>query len=152
MPDLKKKRAYFKKWKKSAAGKRYMKAWRKTKKGKIVARRAIQKWYDDRRKNRPAQLMLYWIRARAKKRKIPFDLVESDIIIPSVCPVLGIPMKMGKKNSNNSPSLDRRIPLLGYVRGNISVISNRANTLKRDATVNEIERVLEYMKSILKDK
>ena len=43
-------------------------------------------------------------------------------------------------------SLDCIIPELGYVPGNVAVISRRANTIKNDATIEELELVLAYMK------
>jgi hypothetical protein len=49
---------------------------------------------------------------------------------------------------NNSPSLDRIVPELGYVEGNVVWISNRANILKRDATWEELQRVAEWLKSV----
>ena len=48
----------------------------------------------------------------------------------------------------SSPSLDRIIPSLGYVKGNIRVISFRANTLKNNATLSELELILEDAKKI----
>lgn len=77
-------------------------------------------------------------RARARKRGIPFDLLLEDIVIPPVCPVLGLPM--------DRPSLDRFDPTRGYTPDNIRVISTRANTLKSDGTVAELELVLAYMR------
>lgn len=57
----------------------------------------------------------------------------SDIIIPETCPMLGIKLEFGfdKQGGNfNSPSLDRIIPELGYTKGNVMVISKRANMIK----------------------
>ena len=92
--------------------------------------------------------MIYAAKARAKKSGLPFNIVLEDIVVPDVCPVLGISIA---KNSNrcqpNSPSLDKIIPSKGYVKGNIQVISHKANTIKSDATIEELEKVLEYMKS-----
>ena len=79
-------------------------------------------------------------KSRARKNGIPFNLDLSDIVIPEFCPVLGIPMiKAIGKHTSNSPSLDKIIVKLGYVKGNVWVISNRANTIKTNATVEEIE-------------
>ena len=92
-----------------------------------------------------------WLSAknRARKKKIPFNIEVSDIIIPDICPVLGIELyKSNKIKSSNSPSLDRIIPSLGYVKGNIRVISSRANTLKNNATVQEMELILNDLKRI----
>lgn len=51
----------------------------------------------------------------------------------------------------DSPSLDRVIPELGYVPGNVIVISWRANNLKRDATIEELEAVIAYMRAPASD-
>lgn len=77
-------------------------------------------------------------RCRARRRGIEFDLLLEDIVIPELCPALGTPME--------HPSLDRLDPSRGYTADNIRVISTRANTIKNDATVEELERVLAYMR------
>ena len=46
----------------------------------------------------------------------------------------------GKKGAvPSSPSLDRIIPELGYVPGNVQVISHQANTMKSNATLKELK-------------
>jgi hypothetical protein len=40
--------------------------------------------------------------------------------------------------TDNSPSLDRYVPSLGYARGNRWVISSKANTMKSNATLEEM--------------
>jgi hypothetical protein len=95
--------------------------------------------------------ILYRARSRALKNGIPFTLVESDIVIPDVCPVLGIPLvkHQGKKGYHpDSPSLDRIKPKLGYTQGNVRVISARANLLKNDASVKELEMVVNDLKNL----
>lgn len=105
------------------------------------------------RKTRPERFMLIRSRARAKKLGLEFNLEESDLIIPSVCPVLGIPLyfsNTGKKGAtDNTPTLDRVDNSKGYVKGNVFVISSRANILKRDAEEWELRAIADYMKSIL---
>lgn len=91
--------------------------------------------------------MLEAAKARAKRKKIPFALDVTDITIPSHCPVLGIELKAGNGfYTDSSPSLDRFKPELGYVKGNVNVISLRANKIKNDATIAEFEKILQYMK------
>lgn len=77
---------------------------------------------------------------------MPFNLTVADIgEIPAVCPVLGIPLSPGEgKQTGASPSLDKVIPHLGYVPGNVVIISNRANTLKNNATPWELLAVYSY--------
>lgn len=93
--------------------------------------------------------MLRAARTRADLEGLPFDIGFEDLVIPSVCPVLGIPMEFGGLRSPYTPSLDRIIPLLGYTKGNVRVISWRANKLKSDATLFEIERIALYMKGAI---
>ena len=81
-------------------------------------------------------------RTRANKAGIPFEITAADIVIPTHCPVLGIPLIQGRgRPEPGSPSLDRIVAERGYVPGNIVVISNRANTLKRDATPAELRAI-----------
>ena len=47
----------------------------------------------------------------------------NDLVFPERCPVLNIPLLSTGKRTDNSPSLDRIIPSLGYVPGNVKVIS-----------------------------
>ena len=91
--------------------------------------------------------MLLSARKRAKERGLEFSLTPEDVPVPSHCPVLGIPMTFGSKDWNNSPSLDRIDPKKGYTPDNVRVISFRANRIKCDATVAEVEAILAYMKN-----
>jgi len=102
---------------------------------------ALQYW----RRN-PAKRLHAAAKYRAKKYDLDFDIEESDLEIPEFCLVLGIELKQGGMNSPNSPSLDRIDNNKGYVKGNVRVISHRANTIKSNATQEELEKVLEYVK------
>lgn len=97
--------------------------------------------------------LLYRSRHRAKVAGIPHDIDLSDIVVPARCPVLGIPLMwnhgIGRRGFHpNSPSLDKIKPASGYVKGNVRVISARANLLKNDASVAELEAVLHDLKQI----
>ena len=79
----------------------------------------------------------------------PFKIELYDLSIPTECPLLGIPIKRGRgKIENCSPSLDRIIPHLGYVTGNIRVISWRANSLKKDASLEEMELLVKKWREL----
>jgi hypothetical protein len=91
--------------------------------------------------------MLKNARVRARNAGFPFAIQVSDIIIPTHCPILGIPLFQltGRKGGgDNSPSLDKIIPERGYVPGNIIVISNRANRLKSDASIKELRDIASF--------
>lgn len=99
------------------------------------------------RKDNPSRVMLYSAKRRASRDGLPFDIEESDIVIPEYCPILNIKLDYDNKDTReNSPSLDKIVPELGYVKGNISVISCRANRIKSDASVDELEAILKYYK------
>ncbi len=86
-------------------------------------------------------------KSRAGVRGIEFSIDIADVVIPTLCPVLGIPLKknIGKCHSDDSPSLDRVNNARGYVKGNVRVISYRANRLKGDATAEELRKLIDYM-------
>lgn len=70
---------------------------------------------------------------------IPFNIDAEDIVLNKECPILKIPLTYGNNSATkSSPSLDRIIPELGYVKGNIQVISMLANTMKSNATKDEL--------------
>jgi len=99
------------------------------------------------RKNNPARRMLHDVKAKAKRLGMQFDLELADIVIPKKCPVLGIPLKQSLDyKTPNSPSLDRFDNTKGYTKDNVRVISDRANTLKRDGTLAEFEAIVAYLK------
>lgn len=105
--------------------------------------------YAHRKAVRPEFRMWTWASHRAKVSGVPFTIEVSDIVIPKRCPVFGIELKPGTRAHHpHSPSLDRIIPSLGYVKGNIWVISHHANAIKRNATLGE----LEYLVRALKEK
>lgn len=96
-------------------------------------------------------LMFNNARIRARAKGLPFSITKEDIVVPAVCPVLGVPLTLPVGNSpgDTSPSLDRIIPALGYVPGNVRVISYRANRIRNDATIAELEAVLAYAKGLV---
>jgi hypothetical protein len=84
-------------------------------------------------------------KTRAKIKGIVFTIEPKDVIIPEVCPIFDVPFSFVEKEM--SPSLDRKNNDLGYIKENVFVISKRANRIKTDATINELEKILQYMKT-----
>ena len=98
------------------------------------------------REKHPERSMLYDAKKRAKRKGLPFALVPEDIVIPKVCPVLGIELVFGTgKLHDASPTIDRIIPEKGYVKGNIAVMSHKANRIKCHSTLSELKRLVAWM-------
>jgi hypothetical protein len=97
--------------------------------------REYMRW---RRLQKPASLLLDRARRRARQGNIPFAISRASIVVPTTCPALGIPIQIGGRRCAGSPSLDRIVPQLGYVPGNVRVISDKANRLKADRTLAEL--------------
>ena len=99
-------------------------------------------------------------RRRAKDKNLPFD-IDLDYVrsiagenaeLASHCPVFGVPLDWSRIRGDNggrplpnSPSIDRIDPERGYVKGNIKIISFRANQIKSDASHQELKLVAAYL-------
>jgi hypothetical protein len=81
-----------------------------------------------------------WARAKARayKKNVPFTISIWDIEIPETCPYLGVPLTGKGPSCYNTPSIDRIIPSLGYIPGNIEVVSMLANRMKNNATIGQL--------------
>lgn len=102
----------------------------------------------------PERAMLMSAKDSAKRKGLAFNIDLSDIYIPDVCPVLGIPLKKVGRGASLSewygrPSLDRIDSSKGYVKGNVAVISLKANILKRDGTAEEHARIAVWMSCLV---
>lgn len=85
--------------------------------------------------------MLQNAQKRARQGGYPCTITVDDIVIPEYCPLLGIKLHSGRPLAA-SPSLDKIKPELGYVPGNVWVISHRANALKGDASLEELKMLV----------
>lgn len=90
-------------------------------------------------------------RSECKTKGIKFNLTEEYLrnIWTGICPICGITLSHNKgKGSHHKTSahLDRVIPDKGYIIGNVVWISGRMNRIKYDATIEELENILAYMK------
>lgn len=89
----------------------------------------------------PEITVLQGAKGRAKKKGLEFNLEPSDISIPTICPILGIKLERAIGTGlklDSSPSLDRIDPNKGYIKGNVWVISQKANAMKSNATQEEL--------------
>ena len=122
---------------------------------KEVARLKIEAY----RRQNPLKYILANARARAKRENILFNLVEADLILPTHCPILGMELVYGGSGisekgygaSPNAASLDRIDGKKGYVKGNVSIISWKANRAKCQLSVDDIIRMAEYFSWLVEE-
>jgi hypothetical protein len=105
---------------------------------------AMQKQQEWKRNN-IERYLVQSARARAKKQGVPFEITHTDIVVPPRCPYLDI--ELSPFSGWSTPSLDKIVPELGYVKGNIQVISTLANTMKNQAS---IEQLLTFAHSVIR--
>ena len=104
-------------------------------KDKSKTKEYLRAWKDKNREKNLYQLAHH----RAKSKGIEFNIEISDIVIPETCPILGLPIKKAiDGNRDLSPSLDRIDNAKGYIKGNIQVISFKANAMKLTADKSEL--------------
>jgi hypothetical protein len=104
-----------------------------------IFRAKINKQKKESRLKNISSVLLKSCKNRALKKGLEFNLTLEDIIIPSMCPILLKPIIQGnKENYKFSPSVDRIDNTKGYIKGNIQIISMKANTIKNCATIEEL--------------
>lgn len=99
--------------------------------------KAVEKTKHGKSKSKEYSL-LHSAKYRANKTGVDFNLELSDIRIPESCPLLGIKIESGTSMLPSSPTVDKIDPARGYVKGNIWVISQKANRMKSNLTVNQM--------------
>ena len=93
--------------------------------------------------------LLTKLHQQARMKKIPFDIEVDDINWVDKCPILDYNLDYfsvgGKKY--NTVSFDKKDPTKGYTKGNVFIVSNRANSIKSDMNIQQLERLLNYVKN-----
>lgn len=89
--------------------------------------------------------MVIRTKTRAKKSGIPFTLQPEDLSIPERCPCCKKSMVSGGTSRDNSPSLDRIIPSLGYTPENVVIICFACNRRKNDSTPEQLYAIADYV-------
>ena len=93
---------------------------------------------------------------RAETKGVPFDITRSYIesILPDECPVFGTKFTWigNGKIRPESPALDRIKPSLGYIEGNVHVISVKANNIKSAYNSQDILTVARWLQNIEQNK
>ena len=92
-------------------------------------------------------------RSRARRDNVPFSLTKEYLlsIATDECPIFHTPFEwgvsgLGKGNTkDNCPTLDRILPELGYVEGNVAFLSHRANRIKDNGTMQEHYAIADWI-------
>lgn len=97
-----------------------------------------KRWHRQDYTRCPHKYMLKYAKARAVRKDLPIDIDLQWCIdnTPEVCPILGV--KLVWLSGDYAPSIDRKVPELGYTKDNCWVISSKANKMKWDATHEEL--------------
>ncbi len=96
-------------------------------------------------------------RIRATLRGVPFSLTRADIIIPDRCPIFGTSFRDAAPcrrdfSQSYAASIDRIDSTKGYTKDNIIVVSCRANSIKADATVDELVKISRFYQKLRRRK
>lgn len=103
---------------------------------------------------RQARRLNRTICGRARKKGLTNELTVKYLYYliseTTTCPYLGVELETpdGVSYSPNSRSVDRIVPELGYVHGNVRLISQKANQMKSDCTLEELEIFYENYKRL----
>lgn len=115
---------------------------------KKKSRKEVNGYKRSLNRQNPLSIILQQARRRAKLKNVPFDITVDDVEAPEFCPVLGLRLAVNEGHAkDNSMTIDRIIPELGYVKGNVAIISFKANTIKNNASIEELEKVLAWLKN-----
>jgi hypothetical protein len=124
----------------------HYKRWQNPEYREKKAKRNLERWEENWSRQAICQ-----IRARARKQNIEFNIDEHDIPLPEKCPIFGLVLVKGiGRQSNNSPSVDRIDPKKGYIKGNVVVVSNLANSMKREATIEDMKKLLAFYEPLIR--
>jgi len=107
-----------------------------------------KQYVRDWEQRHPREYMVMKSKHSAKPRGLLHTITVADLTWPTHCPILGIELvyDRDKKTPRRDcyPTLDRHDNNLGYVPGNVFVISWRANRIKWMATAEELMAVARY--------
>lgn len=128
----------------------WKKLYRSSEHGKAVRKAHADKYYAEMPLSARKTRILNSARQNARKKGREFSITVDDLVWNTVCPVLGIPLNYGKpsdgrNHSFDSPSIDRTDASKDYVKGNVVIMSWRANRIKTDASINELSKLISYL-------
>ena len=111
--------------------------------------------YNRYKKESPFKLKASRARQRAAAQGLPFDLDEEylESLWTGICPVFDQPIVIYDSDRSDpwAAELDKFIPELGYVKGNVNFLSRKANRLKNNMVFEELIKLMEWMKKYESD-
>jgi hypothetical protein len=124
--------------------------------GGVVRRRDVAvKWYSKWGEKSTTKLYqmqrLKFSRKKANAMRVGYTwTVEfGELIWPTHCPILDIELDyFAETRQENSPSFDRIDSSKGYDKGNVIVVSWRANRIKNDGSADEHKKIANYLYSL----
>ncbi len=120
----------------------YTASWKDKNPDKV--KRLAAKWHKDN----PEKYLWEICKNRAKKKGILFTIEPSDIVIPEICPLLEIPIRIAVDGcKDNSPSIDRIDNEVGYTPENVWVISLKANRMKNNGSLEEMKLIVKNLET-----
>lgn len=102
---------------------------------------------EDRTKRAFLLSILRSAKVRSKAMGVAFNLTIDDLVLPEKCPVFGTEMYWSDKITDDTPSLDRLVPSMGYVKGNVTFMSYKANRMKNNGTLQELEMLVTWLRA-----
>lgn len=107
-------------------------------------------YYKEYEKQRPNEYrLLKAARKRSRDANVPHTINVTDFIITENCPICNIKMERSKNSGGTaiSPTLDRVIPKLGYVKGNVAIICKYCNSTKGAGSAEHHRKIADYIDS-----
>lgn len=98
------------------------------------------------RRNTPENQILTRCKNRAKEQGLDFNLELSDIVLPTHCPVFKTKLEYAASKPEHRYSIDRIDSTKGYIKGNVQIISQLANTMKNNATPAQLIMFAKWIK------
>lgn len=115
-------------------------------------KKRILQHLKNKRHTNPEYYLWKSARDRSLQNNLEFNIEVTDIKIPKYCPILGWKLTLNDGTlKGNSPTLDRINNELGYVKGNIAVISHKANGMKNGLTLKLIYKIIKYIEKYSKE-
>jgi len=135
--------------------KRYIPEWNDEYGGVVRRRETADKWYE--KWGEKTDTTLYksqrhkFSRKKANAIKVGYTwtITFGELAWPTHCPILGLELDyFAETRMENSPSFDRIDSNKGYEKGNVIVVSWRANRIKNDGTPGEHRKIADYIDSL----